>query len=62
MNICRSASGDAPEPAVRYTRLAACLGGHRGTPWSQLSGIGVLGEGEGEGEDECEEEGTGTNA
>ena len=39
--------------------VAACLGGPRGIPWSQLSGIGVLGEGD---EEEDEEEKVGRPA
>ena len=31
--------GDTLEPAVGYMCVAACLGGPRGTLWSQLSGI-----------------------
>ena len=46
------ASGDPLLPTVGYMCVAACLGGPRRTPWSQLSGIGVLGEGD---EDEDEE-------
>ena len=34
--------GDSLEPAVAYMCVAACLGGPRGSLWSQLSGICVL--------------------